>query len=340
MLAKLKVRCPVCSDETTHGDFDRHVKNCPQNSDAAIGNVEYTVKDEELSCENSCVPYLCFLEQKIATLELEKETENKHFEKEIERLVKGVSGSRKSPYILTWNAKFPTPQNHQMNIDDFYCTWNNYVGNLVDGTKKRNVLRTSFKLDHGEMDVGLYLDKETDERNIHIQFWLTSGKKGRVKLNYSLSSAGKVLWQKERTEELEVESNDENGWTGADINDDLPSDLPSNLLVTVEVIEWEPNTNFEDEKKHLESEIERLSKSASESRKSPYILTWNAKFPTPRNHQQNSDKFYYTWNTCVGNLVDGTKKRNPRFKLDHGEMTVGLCLKRGQIDGAYSSTST
>merc|ERR1712233_70739 len=172
------------------------------------------------------------------------------------------------------------------------------------------------------------------------QFWLTSGKKGRVKLNYLLSSAGKVLWQKERTEELEVESNDENGWTGADINDDLPSDLPSNLLVTVEVIEWEPNTNFEDEKKHLESEIERLSKSASESRKSPYILTWNAKFPTPRNHQQNSDKFYYTWNTCVGNLVDGTKKRNPRFKLDHGEMTVGLCLKRGQIDGAYSSTST
>jgi len=49
MLANLKLRCPFCSDETTHGDFERHKTNCPRNPDAAIActccNVEYTVKD-------------------------------------------------------------------------------------------------------------------------------------------------------------------------------------------------------------------------------------------------------------------------------------------------------
>merc|ERR1712179_399 len=155
---------------------------------------------------------------------------------------------------------------------DYFYTASNNAGNLVDGTRKTN---PRFKLDHGEMQVCLLLDKETDEREICIHFFLPSGKKGRVKFNYSLSVAGKVLWQKERTEELEVESNAKDGWTGGEINDVLPSDLPSNLLVTVEVIEWEPNRNFEAEKKNfeaekknfeaifenLESEIERLSKS-------------------------------------------------------------------------------
>jgi len=164
-----------------------------------------------------------------------KEVEKKHRE-EVEKLAKK---QRTAQYILGWDAKFPTPQNHQMNGGDFYYTWNHHVGNLVNGTRKRN---PKFKLDHGQMAVGLVLDKDTDERCICIRFWLTTGKKGRVKFKWSLTSDGKVLWQKERTEELEVRSNSTTGCTGGDINDDLPSDLPSNVLVTVEVIEWEPNT--------------------------------------------------------------------------------------------------
>ena len=123
-----------------------------------------------------------------------------------------------------------------MNNDNFYYTWDNHDGNLVDGTLKKN---PRFKLDQGEMSVCLLLRKGTDQRRICTQFWLTTVKRGRVKFNWSLSSNGKVLWQKERTEELEVKSNRTDSWTGGRIWD--PSDLPSNLFVTVEVIEWEPN---------------------------------------------------------------------------------------------------
>jgi hypothetical protein len=246
MLANLKLRCPFCSGKTTYGDSERHKKNCQkkfrENPDAATEctfcSTKYIVKEEELH-KNMCI---LFLQQRIATLELKYQTEKKHLEKEIERMAKSASESRKSPYILTWNAKFPTPQDHQQADDTFYYTRNNYVGNLVDGTRKRN---PRFKLDHGEMTVGLDLNKETDERAIFIQFYLTTGRKGRVQFNVSLSAAGKVRWQKEVTEELDVEIYDENGlyddgWTGGEIYYVLPSDLPSNLLVTVEVIEWDP----------------------------------------------------------------------------------------------------
>ena len=96
-----------------------------------------------------------------------------------------------------------------------------------------------IKLDGGEMAVGLVLKKGTDERRIFIVFNLKTGKKGRVKFILSLSSKGKVLWQKERTEELEVKNN--HGSTGGRIHDVLPSNLPSNVLVVIEIIEWEPS---------------------------------------------------------------------------------------------------
>jgi hypothetical protein len=155
---------------------------------------------------------------------------------------------------LTWNAKFPTPQNHTLKTNNYYYTWNNHVGNLVNRTLKKY---PKFKLDHGEMAVGLCLKKGTDERCICIQFFLTTGKKGRVKFNVSLSLNRMVLWQTVTiTEELEVINNDRLGWTGGHINYVLPSDIPNllpNLLVTVEVIEWEPTSNNEP-KKNFESE--------------------------------------------------------------------------------------
>jgi len=195
---------------------------------------------EEGTHQQSCLP---FLRDKIAKNEVEKkdferkrEADTKKYE-ELERMAKRPRTLR---YILTWNAKFPTPKNHQDGFENFYCTWNNSVGNLVKGTKKNN---PKFQLDHGKMEVCLRLHKKTNRRSIGVYFYLTSGKKGRVKFNSSLSSKGKVLWQKERTEEIKVKNNDEDGWTGGNIQDDVPSDLPSNLLVVVEVIEWEPNTD-------------------------------------------------------------------------------------------------
>jgi len=154
-----------------------------------------------------------------------------------------AAGNENSTYILTWNGKFPTPQNHHGTNDKFYYTWNNSVGNLVYGTEKNN---PRFKLDGGEMDVGLRLRKGTDERSISINFHLTSGKKRRVKFISSLSKDRKVLWQKERTEELEVAIDRKDGWTGGHINDLLPSHLPSNILVKVKIIEWEPNEENEE----------------------------------------------------------------------------------------------
>ena len=80
MLANVKLRCPFCSFETTHGKFEGHKENCPQNPDAVTEctfcNTEYFVREEVLH-QNICVP---FLQDKIATLELKTsslETENK-----------------------------------------------------------------------------------------------------------------------------------------------------------------------------------------------------------------------------------------------------------------------
>jgi len=249
-LAEVRLRCQfsACNAETTYEGFERHKTNCPENPEAWIEctfcHVKHMINEEETH-QKSCLP---FLHDKIARNESEKKELEKEFRRkreadkkqckdEIERVAKK---SRTMRYIFTWNAKFPNPENHQQSCDDFYYTWQHHVGNMVSGTSRR--ARQRFKLDHGEMAVGLCLDKETDQREICIQVFLTTCKKARVKFIVSLSLAGKVLWQKERSEELEVESNRKDGFTGGHISDDLPSDLPSKLLVVVEVLEWEPNT--------------------------------------------------------------------------------------------------
>ena len=63
-------------------------------------------------------------------------------------------------------------------------------------------------------------------------------------MNLLLSSKGTVRWQKELTEQLEVVANNKDGWTGGKIVETLPSNLPGKLLVTVEINEWNPNTEI------------------------------------------------------------------------------------------------
>jgi len=273
-LADVRLRCQFseCNAETTHAGFERHKNQCRHNPDAWM-ECEFCqgkhMKDEEDTHKNSCVPFLRDTidkkESEKKELEMEfrrkREADKKQYDEEIERMTKK---SRTMRYIFTWNAQFPTPQNHMatntMASKKTYYTWNHNVRNLAiwdwDRTLKRITRGHSFRLDHGTMAVGLVLKKgtckRTDKRCICSQFYLYTGKNVRVKFNVSLSSNGEVLWQKERTEELEVGSNVKDGlswsWTGRNgldyiqqFADDLPSDLPSNLLVLVEVIEWEPN---------------------------------------------------------------------------------------------------
>jgi len=197
-LAAVRLRCPFtgCETETTYEGFEGHKTNCRKNPDAwmecAFCHVKHMINEEDAH-KNTCLP---FLHDKIAKKESEvieltkkREAEKKEYE-ELDQIAKKP---RTFLYILTWNAKFPAPQIHQMNSMDSYYTWNNCVGNLVKGTRKTNL---RFKLDHGEMAVCLRLAKGTDERSIGVNFFLTTGKKRRVKFNYSLSVAGKVLWQK------------------------------------------------------------------------------------------------------------------------------------------------
>ena len=185
---------------------------------------KHMVKDEDSHKQFSCVPSLRDKIEKnqleIKKLKRKREADKKKIEK-IERLAKKPRTAR---YIFTGSANFPTPNHHEECYESCYYKWSNLV-----------------KLDHGEMDVCLCLEGDKDGGVISINFYLKTVKKAYVKLNLSLCWAGKVLWQKERTKRLEVESDDENGWTGGDIWDELPSDLPSKLRVVVEVIEWEPN---------------------------------------------------------------------------------------------------
>jgi len=239
-LAEVRLRCQFsgCNAETTYEGFEQHKTNCPENPEAWIEctfcHVKHMINQEDAH-QKSCLP---FLHDKIAQKESENEKLKRKREDDKKQIEELAKKPRTAQYILTWKAKFPTPENHTQNSGNFYYTWNNHVGNLVNGTVKGNPF---FKLDHGKMTAGLFLKKGTNRRGIESQFWLTSRKKGRVRFNWSLISNGKVLWQKERTEKLEVEPNSKTGWTGGNISDVLPSDLPFNLLVTVEVIEWEPN---------------------------------------------------------------------------------------------------
>ena len=84
------------------------------------------------------------------------------------------------------------------------------IGNEVEGNEKE---APDFELDRGKMNVALRLSKEDDEKAIMVNFYLTSGKKGRVKFNWSLSSDGRILWKKERMQKIAVEDV-EDGSTG------------------------------------------------------------------------------------------------------------------------------
>jgi len=233
MLAEVRLRCQFsgCNTETTYEGFRRHEANCRKNPEAwmdcAFCHVKHMINEEDTH-KQSCLP---FLRDKIAKNELENNELKRKREadkKKIEDLEQMAKKPRKVRYVLTWNAKFPSPDNHTQKSTISYISWDNHVPN--------------FELDHGQIIVGLCLRKITNERKICFQFYLTTAQKGHVKFNYSLSSKGKVLWQNERTERLQVES--ESGWTGGHIYDDLPTDLDlsSSLVVVVEVIEWEPNT--------------------------------------------------------------------------------------------------
>jgi len=248
MLAEVRLRCQFsgCNTETTYEGFRRHEANCRKNPDAwmecALCHEKHTNSEEETH-KQSCLP---FLRDKIAKKELEnselkrkREVDKKKYD-DLERMAKKPRNAR---YIFTWKAELPTPENHTVykDIIDTCYTWSNHVGNLVHGTKEKKLW---FQMDHGEMRLGLGLTKSINRRRICFQFKLKTGKMGNVKFNCSLTSDGKVLWQNERTEQLKVKRNTTDGWTGGHIHDDLPTDLdlPSSLVVVVEVIEWEPNT--------------------------------------------------------------------------------------------------
>jgi len=224
-LADVRLRCQFsgCNAEINYEGFDRHKNECRENPDVWMECTlchDKHMKDEEDTHKKSCIPFLreTIDKTKSEKTELEREfrrkreADKKHYE-EIERMAKKPRTLR---YVFTWNAEFPSPRNHQDTDDYDYYIWSGY-NNLL------------FELDHGEMEVGLCIEKGTGERSICTQFFLTTRKKGRVKFNWSLSVGGKV-------------TNVEDGWTGGNIFDVLPSDLPSKVLVLIEVIEWEPNT--------------------------------------------------------------------------------------------------
>ncbi len=166
LLANLKLHCPFCSGETTHEEFERHKNNCAENPEAATEctfcSVEYIVEEEEQH-KDICIP---FLQHKIAAYGLKDETERTNFQEDIERLVKGASGSRKVRYILTWNAELPTPQNHQQTGDKYFYTWNCDVGNLVDGTRVRNDFWNANGTERNEMGTGTKCKKCSGTRSV------------------------------------------------------------------------------------------------------------------------------------------------------------------------------
>jgi len=259
-LARVHFRCEFtgCDSETAYEVFEVHKNSCRYNPDALMEcnfcHVYHKIIEEDAH-KKSCIP---FLHDTIAKNELEKNKLKREHKEELERVVKKARTSR---YILSWNAKFPTTTNHQYKDGFYYCTWNHYTGNLVGGAAVKT--KPKFMLDHGAMEVGLTLDrtgKHMNERGIVINFYLTPAKKGpkiksaRVKykvvqiqlsntvVKYSCSlisdqgskCQGKVLWQKERIAHLDV------CWKSITQSYDLPSDLPSKLLVVVQIIEWEP----------------------------------------------------------------------------------------------------
>jgi len=230
-LADVRLRCPVfgCNTETTYEWFERHKINCRPNPEAFMECAfchEQHMKNEEDTHKQSCLP---FLRDKIAKNELgknelkrEREADKKKYE-ELERIAKKPRNTR---YIMTWDAKFPTAQNHTA----LFHTLGTYYYTISEKSL----------LDHGYMTAFLCLEKATNIRKFGIHFFLTTAQKGHVKFNCSLTSDEKVLWQNERPKQLELKCDTAGG--AAFFSDDLPSDLPSNVRVVVEVIEWEPTT--------------------------------------------------------------------------------------------------
>ena len=138
-------------------------------------------------------------------------------------------------YILTWNATMPTAESHHQKGEKLYSTWDNAEGNLVDDTL---VHGPDFKLsDSDYMTVGLKLNKYNNERSLIVLFKLMKETAVRVKCRYTITSKGKVLWSNEQTGQLKAESVDEWMFFGEKVK--IPDDLPKNILVTVEVYEWE-----------------------------------------------------------------------------------------------------
>ena len=99
--------------------------------------------------------------------------EKKHLEKEIKRVTNLKSSAL---YILTWNAKMPTPEKHHQVWEDYYCTWNSADGNAADGTVKNT---QDFKLYGGVMDVYLRVGKINSRLPcIVAHFHLTDSNRG------------------------------------------------------------------------------------------------------------------------------------------------------------------
>merc|ERR1739848_618849 len=177
---------------------------------------------EKFKMATAATDYISFLEERIATLELENEQR----------------ANKKAMHIFSWGMTIPTPQKHHMtgtrNGKRRYLTSSNCDGNLKMGTVKT---RPMMELDHGNLMVVLCTERGMPECHISFNFYLKTVKRGRVNLRFSLCYKGKVIFSKERKENLEVTEND--GYCERPIQEILPSRLPSPVYLVIEIIEWE-----------------------------------------------------------------------------------------------------
>jgi len=168
-LARVHFHCQFtdCNSETTYDGFEVHKNSCRYNPDAWMDCTFCHVKHkiiEEATHKNSCLP---FLRDKIAKNELEKKAELKRQREADKNQYKAeleYKRPRTSLYILSWNAKLPTARAHHFANDSYYGTVSHFTGNKVGNRALKS--HPKFKLNHGQMQVGLMLKKDTEYRDI------------------------------------------------------------------------------------------------------------------------------------------------------------------------------